>query len=185
MWVGQAGYVQATAINLAGRHWRGVDVSMNHELEAFGGNFTTKLIGTYMLEKEYDALPGVETAKYDCTGVISSDCFAQPDWRHTMTVSYTTDSFWSVSAKWRYYGQVDYDGETDTLVADGISGQSYIDLTGSFDVTENVSALVGVNNILDREPPLVGSTLSSNGNAIAGFYDTLGRYIFASVTVRF
>jgi outer membrane receptor protein involved in Fe transport len=185
LWVGQAGYVQATAINLAGRHWRGVDVSMNHELEAFGGNFTTKLIGTYMLKKEYDALPGVETAKYDCTGVISSDCFAQPDWRHTMTVSYTTDSFWSVSAKWRYYGQVDYDGVTDTLVADGISGQSYIDLTGSFDVTENVSALVGVNNILDREPPLVGGTLSTNGNAVAGFYDTLGRYIFASVTVRF
>jgi iron complex outermembrane receptor protein len=52
-------------------------------------------------------------------------------------------------------------------------------------VTENVSALLGVNNVLDREPPLVGGTLSSNGNAIAGFYDTLGRYIFASVTVRF
>jgi hypothetical protein len=38
--------------------------------------------------------------------------------------------------------------------------------------------------VFDKEPPLLGSTLSTNGNTVAGFYDTLGRYLFANVTLR-
>ena len=185
LWVGENGFVTATSINLAGRHWQGVDVSLNHEYELGEGKITSKLIGTYMMTKEYDAIPGDETAKYDCAGVVSTDCFAQPDWRHTLTVTYSSDSFWSASAKWRYFGGVDYDGTVDTLVADGISSQSYLDLKGSFEINENTALLVGVNNVLDKEPPMVGGALSSNANTVAGFYDTLGRYLHASVTVKF
>ena len=185
LWVGENGFVTATSINLAGRHWQGVDVSLNHEYELGEGKITSKLIGTYMMTKEYDAIPGDETAKYDCAGVVSTDCFAQPDWRHTLTVTYSSDSFWSTSAKWRYFGGVDYDGTVDTLVADGISSQSYLDLKGSFEINENTALLVGVNNVLDKEPPMVGGALSSNANTVAGFYDTLGRYLHASVTVKF
>ena len=36
-----------------------------------------------------------------------------------------------------------------------------------------------MNNVLDEEPPLVGGSFVSNANAIAGFYDTLGQYLFA------
>ena len=42
----------------------------------------------------------------------------------------------------------------------------------------NHDFVVGINNIFDKEPPMVGS-LSTNANTIAGFYDTLGRYLFA------
>ena len=49
----------------------------------------------------------------------------------------------------------------------------------------NTGATVRVQRSLDKEPPMVGLTLSSNANAVAGFYDTLGRYIHASVTMRF
>ena len=50
---------------------------------------------------------------------------------------------------------------------------------------DNADLLVGINNILDEEPPLVGGSLSSNANATAGFYDTLGQYLFAQATFRF
>ena len=49
---------------------------------------------------------------------------------------------------------------------------------------DNAVLRVGVNNILDEEPPMVGGTLSSNGNSIAGFYDTLGRFMYGKLTYR-
>jgi outer membrane receptor protein involved in Fe transport len=50
--------------------------------------------------------------------------------------------------------------------------------------------VVGVNNIFDKEPPLLGDTLTtsaittnSNANTAAGFYDTLGRFLFVNLTL--
>ena len=198
LWIGQQGYVQATNINLAGRHWQGVDVTANYMLEnLFGGTLRANLTGTYMTKKEYDPVPGDDSAKYDCAGNMDNGCFAQPEWRHVGKLSYEMDTWWTVSAIWRYYGEVSYselelndDGTRksgDYLVGmnGGIDAQNYFDLKAAFDVTDNVSTLVGVNNIFDKEPPLVGGTLSTNANAVAGFYDTLGRYLHASVTVKF
>ena len=63
----------------------------------------------------------------------------------------------------------------DTIVqANSDDGENYLDLTATFRVMDNADLLVGINNILDEEPPLVGGSLSSNANATAGFYDTLG-----------
>lgn len=185
LWLGTAGYVQATNINLASRHWRGIDVSSNYEQEVFGGKLTVKMIGSINMKKEYESLPGNSSATYDCSGNVSVDCFAQPKWRHTLSASYTTGDWWSATAKWRYYGKVDYKGTTDKLIPNGISAQSYLDLVGSFDLNDHVSLLAGVNNVLDKEPPMVGLTLSTNANTVSGYYDTLGRYLHASVTVRF
>jgi outer membrane receptor protein involved in Fe transport len=185
LWLGNAGFVQATNINLASRHWRGIDVSSNYEQEVFGGKLTVKMIGSINLKKEYESLPGNDSATYDCSGNVSIDCFAQPKWRHTLSASYTTGEWWSATAKWRYYGQVDYEGTVDQLIPNGIGAQSYLDLVGSFDLNDHVSFLAGVNNVMDKEPPMVGLTLSTNANTVSGYYDTLGRYLHASVTVRF
>jgi outer membrane receptor protein involved in Fe transport len=185
LWVGQAGYVTETNINLASRHWTGVDLSANYVFEALGGTFTSSLIGTYMINKEYEDLPGFDDATYDCVGNIDNGCFAQPEWRHTAKVTFDMDTFWTASVHWRYFGEVSYSDGDDELVGNGISSQSYIDMKAAFDVTDNLSVLAGVNNIFDKEPPMVGGTLSTNGNAIAGFYDTLGRYLHVSATLKF
>jgi iron complex outermembrane recepter protein len=55
-------------------------------------------------------------------------------------------------------------------------------------VTEHVNARVGVNNLTDRRPPVIGFTanpLLVNGNMAAAMYDTLGRYVFLGLTARF
>lgn len=185
LWLGTAGFVRATNINLASRRWKGIDVASDFAVEVGKGTLTGKLVGSYQLKKEYTPLPGVPSAIYDCSGNVSTDCFAQPKWRHSMRLAYTTDSWWTASVKWRYFGKVNYEGTTDLLAADGISAQSYIDLVGAFEVSENVAFTVGVNNVFDKEPPMVGGTLSSNANTVAGFYDTLGRYLHANVTFSF
>ncbi|WP_462179764.1 TonB-dependent receptor domain-containing protein [Pseudoalteromonas gelatinilytica] len=183
LWIG-SGQVIATNTNLGNIHYEGIDLSANYDIEVGGGTLSTSLIGTYMMTKEFEDIPGVSEI-YDCVDTLDNGCFPQPEWRHVLTASYDTGSWWKATAKWRYFSAVnDYTG-SDTLVQDGIGSQSYLDLKGSFTINDYTRVLVGVNNVLDKEPPLVGGTLSTNGNAIAGYYDTLGRYFHASVSLKF
>ena len=57
---------------------------------------------------------------------------------------------------------------------------------------KQVRLTLGVNNIADKDPPLVPSgtfsscpTIGCNDNTWPGMYDTMGRYIFAHVEVKF
>ena len=184
LWLGNVGYVQGTLINTGGQHLQGIDVAADYTTDVGVGTVSAKVSGTYMLKKETDPVSGLENDEYDCVDDYASNgCFAQPVWRHTMTVNFTPDSWWSVSAKWRYFGSVG--GLGDGSVDDHIAAQSYFDLKASFDVNEHVGFLVGVNNIFDKEPPLVGGNYSTNANTFAGYYDTLGRYLHANVQVAF
>jgi iron complex outermembrane receptor protein len=53
-----------------------------------------------------------------------------------------------------------------------------------FDLPRSASLTLGVNNVLDEEPPLVGGSLSDNANSLTG-YDQAGRYLFGSITVSY
>jgi outer membrane receptor protein involved in Fe transport len=56
-------------------------------------------------------------------------------------------------------------------------------------VKDNYSFRVGVNNVLDQDPPLTGSNNCPAGpcnqNVYAQMYDALGRYIFVGLTADF
>jgi outer membrane receptor protein involved in Fe transport len=184
LWLGQAGAagaggITATTQNIPGeaQHLRGIDISTDYTVELGAGVLSAKLLGTYLLEKTNGAT--------DCAGVISTGCFPSPEWRSTATLTYDSDSFWSLTAKWRYFSSLEYDGEIDTLLANGLAAQSYLDLKAAFEVNENVALLFGVNNVLDREPPMHGGSVGTNANTFAGYYDTLGRYLHANVTLTF
>jgi outer membrane receptor protein involved in Fe transport len=185
LYLGNNNNVYDPNVNLASRHWRGIDLTANYDVDFAGGRLSTKLVGTQSLKKEYEVIPGSASSTYDCSGNVSVDCFAQPKWRHTLSVSYTTGDWWTATAKWRYFGEVDYVGTADQLAKNGLADQSYLDLVGSFVISENVSLMTGINNIFDREPPMVGSALATNANTVSGYYDTLGRYLHASVTLKF
>ncbi|WP_417320325.1 TonB-dependent receptor domain-containing protein [Emcibacter sp.] len=185
LWLGKAGYVTATDQNLGFSHQQGIDVVVDYEIEGLDGMFNIDLVGTYLIKKFTQEIPGFAPSEYDCKGAISTQCFPSPKWRHSLRVGYISDSFWTASVKWRYFGSVTNLDPTASELNSEIGAQSYFDLTANFVANENIDITVGVNNIFDKEPPLVGGDLSTNANAIAGFYDTLGRYLHASVTASF
>ena len=67
--------------------------------------------------------------------------------------------------------------------------RNYLDLLATFKIKDNYSFRVGVNNVLDQDPPLTGANNCPSGacnqNVYAQMYDTLGRYIFMGVTADF
>jgi len=185
LWQGTQGFVEDTTLNIGSNTWEGVDLAYNWAVDAAGGTFTTNVIGTYMMTKEVQTLADPNSA-YDCVGVISTRCFPSPEWRHTASVQYDSNEWWSVTARWRFFKGVDYDGSTDAIAQDEMSkNQNYLDLSAVVRFMENHDVTLGINNILDKEPPMVGGTLTTNANTIAGFYDTLGRYLYAQATFRF
>jgi len=188
LWTGQQGFITATNINLASRKWEGVDISAAYNTELAGNDLNVTLVGTYMKTKQFEPLPG--QTSYDCTGTISAKCFPQPDWRHVLNVNYDLGD-WGLNAKWRYYSEVtnsDWTEPTtakpepsnDLLAGTAIGAQSYLDVSARYTISENITTRLGVNNVLDNEPPMTGNTMDSGA-----FYDQLGRYIHASVSLTF
>ncbi|WDT87228.1 TonB-dependent receptor domain-containing protein [Alteromonas sp. 009811495] len=178
LWISQDAFITNLSDNVGGRKWAGVDLDMAYSMDLAGGTLRTNLIGSYNLDKTYQPLLSDPSLDYDCSGIVSVQCFAQPKWRHTLTANYSMDD-WSAIARWRYYGDVDFEGEG------GLSSYSFFDLTGSYQINDYLAVSAGVNNVLDKEPPMVGGSLSTNANTVAGFYDTLGRYLFTNVTLSF
>jgi iron complex outermembrane recepter protein len=178
--------------NFGEQRFRGVDLGANYRWEAFGGRFSSSINGSYLLEQEISPLPGLnEDATYDCTGNISPQCQA-PEWRHIATTRFSRD-WYTVNLRWRYYGKMDYilvngtQGTADTLTAanDGIDAYNYFDLSGSIFIGDYSELTIGINNLADKEPPLVGGALApQNGNSLGG-YDQAGRYFFSSFALKF
>ena len=191
LWLGQQGYVLNAQRNIGNNDWKGIDLAGSWTTDALGGTIDMKLIGTYMLAKKTEIFPG---EFYDCVGLVSSRCYPSPKWRHTVSTTYDSNSFWAVTARWRYFDGIDYDGALNNRPSEGVDkiaqgnlegGENYLDLNATFRIMRNSELLVGVNNILDKEPPLVGGAIGSDANIIPGFYDSLGRYLFAQATFRF
>ena len=70
-----------------------------------------------------------------------------------------------------------------------IPAYSYFDLTGAVAIGKNITLRLGVNNVLDKAPPLLvtGADCDGtycNGNTLGGTYRSLGRYLFARVTAQ-
>ena len=67
-----------------------------------------------------------------------------------------------------------------------VGSVSYVDLSAIWNATKNVSLRLGVNNLLDRDPPVLPSEITNTGSGnVFASYDTLGREYFLGATVKF
>jgi len=183
LWLGKDAYLIGINWNLGEQHSNGVDVAWNWSP---GDRWRFNLIGTYYLKKETTTIPDDPETRWDCAGVANDyHCWAKtPEWRHIASATFDSGGFWSVTGRWRYYGDIWYEDETDQIARKNLKAQNYLDLSAVLRFMGTHDLAFGVNNVLDREPPLVGGWQSTNANTLAGFYDTLGRFLFTNVTLR-
>jgi outer membrane receptor protein involved in Fe transport len=71
-----------------------------------------------------------------------------------------------------------------------LGARSYFDLAAVWTIDKTFTLRGGVNNIFDRDPPIVDSTIADpaifgNGNTFPQIYDTLGRLVFMNLTAKF
>ena len=66
--------------------------------------------------------------------------------------------------------------------------RDYLDLAATWRMSDRWEFRGGINNVFDKDPPLIGSgnlsTTFLNGNTAPQVYDALGRFIFFGVTTN-
>jgi len=217
LWATTAGFIDDIDENVGGLREKGVDVDMSYsyDLGAFG-KIHSQIVGTYI--SEYEVIPSQinNSFSYNCAGLYGPICSSPTagagtpvfHWRHRLTNTWETP--WQgldVTLAWRYYSAVKLESLSanpnlaapngGTIASGAISNTdaflasySYFDLTAAVKLADKLTLRLGCNNILDKAPPLVGSTNiaappTGNGNTFPGVYDALGRYLFAEVTAQF
>jgi outer membrane receptor protein involved in Fe transport len=204
LWRTQAGFVRDTLINFGEQGTRGIDLNASYRLPLGGmGSLGFNLEGTDLMALFFRPLTGGPS--YDCTGFYGATCGnPAPAWRSVFKTTWATP--WSgldLSARWRYFGAVssELDSSNPQLAGNSSPGSShipafsYIDLSASVSLYKGVRLMLGVNNVFDKDPPIVDSggnhfgsncpTGPCNGNTFPGVYDALGRFVYAHVSAEF
>ncbi len=198
LWFSDTGYVEDPLLNLGYEKTAGVDVSANYTQGLGGfGSMNLNLIGTYTASKDIEPFAG--SGDYNCAGYFGATCLNPlPKWKHTMTVAWATP--WhgmGIQMKWRHINRTEVDVANPAPLLAGkinpalqwLGSRDYIDLVASDQVFSGVLLQVGVNNVMDKDPPILPTTDFAppffNGNTYPEIYDTLGRYVFANLKIDF
>jgi outer membrane receptor protein involved in Fe transport len=196
LWVGN-GYVDNRLANLGSLRIRGIDGSADHSVSLGRlGSANFEFRGSYVLRWVVDN--GGLSTPYDCAGLFGGPCSMQPRWKHTARATWDRSHAFSLSLQWRHTGGVklaalDPKFNLRDEVSPGntmLRAQDYFDFATVLSVRKGFQLRLGVNNVLDRQPPLViGNTAAGDGpynsNTYPTWYDPLGRYMFASVALEF
>ncbi|MGH8200266.1 MAG: TonB-dependent receptor domain-containing protein [Steroidobacteraceae bacterium] len=203
-------YVATTDQNIGKLHTKGavLNIQYGRGIGALG-RMNLGLQGNWVRELITQSTPAVSSS-YDCAGFYGATCAGNssigdgpiPHWRHVFTASW--EAPWAglgVNLRWRFIGPTQDDGLSYNpnlsgdgyyTAADHIPMYNYFDLSADMPVMKGVTVTLGVNNIADKEPPLVPTgnfsacpTTGCNDNTWPGMYDTMGRYIFLHVEARF
>jgi len=208
LWRTPQGFVSDTNVNFGALTTRGIDVKLNYRQPLPFGSLSVALEGTKLMN--LGVQPLTDGPSFNCTGLFGTICGASnPAWRHVLNTTWATP--WDaldVTLRWRYIGTASSELTSSNPQLSGvalpltqrISAYNYLDLTAQFALYKNVSLQLGVNNITDKDPPIIDSggggfgsncpTIttngsSCNGNTWPGTYDALGRFLFAHVTAKF
>lgn len=202
------GYVFDLTQNIGSIRTKGIDINALYAFDiGNAGRLRAGFNGSYIDTFELSPQPGVT---YDCVGLFGGICTngsptnaPMADWRHRATLGW--DAPWSglnVQLTWRYTGEVkrDLSDSQEALALLGsavgdfpsdaaLGSRSYIDLSAAVTLMEHYTLRAGVNNVTDKDPPLVGSstcpTGPCSGNTYPQAYDALGRQFFFAVSAKF
>lgn len=214
LWLTPGGFVTDLPNNVGKLRTKGIEVNGSYSHSLDFGTISASFIGTYLDKYKIDN--GL-TEPFDCAGLYGPTCTIGgttnagaplPEWRHKARVTLNTEMGLGFSVQWRYVGEVTAETlEDNESIGAPVSSQfdpglklkaqNYIDIATTFAFAENYQFRLGVNNVFDKQPPLVtsgnagraGSNLCPtgpcNGNTYPATYDALGRYVYAGVTLEF
>jgi iron complex outermembrane receptor protein len=187
------------SVNLGNLVSSGVDFAFRYKLpETQFGNFSAAFQATYLSQYNNEVAPGLpgdyvvtDAGHYDNNNLVS-----YPRWRGLGSLNWSLGN-WQATYQVQWVGkqivgwnQIDQPsnavaglGPNTTFTVGNYFNQS---VTVGYNI-EPLNTLVqfGVNNVFDKQPPILGSNNTINANTDPTTYDIIGRYFFARATVKF
>jgi outer membrane receptor protein involved in Fe transport len=132
------------------------------------------------------------TPVLDCLGFYGTSCGGPlPEDRWIQRTTWSVGMF-DLSYLWRHTGSVEIEDVQKATTYEEfrqIDSYDYIDLYASVNLWENVRVSLGVQNVTEEDPPVVGNeaadTRSNSGNTFPSHYDPLGRVYTVGLNVSF
>ncbi len=160
----------------------GFDLEASYETNIGSGSLFTGLSLNYL---DNYSITGIETGDVsDLTGELLF-----PDFTFNLNTSYTIDDiniYWQL--RYRAATVLKNDNTADSAALNSADAIVYNDLRVSYSILEESSVYVGINNVFDEQPKLIGANqkyhnVGTNSNGIA--YDLTGRQLYAGIIVKF
>lgn len=176
----------------------GIDVSINYSRDLGFATYSTSFDGTWTNSNKTQVTP--TSLNRECVEFISSNCGSlKPEFAWTQRSSLTFEDRYTISLLWRHISK--FRQEPDDILTNGaaftapgvnfgkINSKDYYDLSGRFELSDNVVLTVTVQNLLDSKPKVVGSNIGTtafnSGNTFPSTFDPLGRRYAAAVKFKF
>jgi len=168
--------------NVGGVISSGVDLNLRYSTEFDFARFNANLDTTYY--DTYDKTLADGTVQEHAGSYIKDGSGNFPEFKHTLNLGLTFDN-WAASWTVRYIHEVEENWTvwwSNTVGQRTIDSQTIHSLRFSYFV-DSLTASVGVNNVLDEDPPFAASGF--NDNTDPRTYDTQGRQVYLSLGWKF
>jgi outer membrane receptor protein involved in Fe transport len=183
----------------------GIDLGVNYRTNLNFAKLALSFTGNWTNSSKFQAT--ATSLNRDCVGYYSVNCPSiQPkfSWNTRATLTFADNV--DVSVLWRHIDGVKQEPDDvtsengngpafegtfngDTVNFGRINAHDYFDLTTRIGVAENFDLTLTVQNLLDKSPPIVGSTVGStsynSGNTYPSTYDALGRRFAVGARLHF
>lgn len=200
--------------NLGALKTDGIDATLNYKRDVGFADLSFALNANYTFSSTFNAnvlglaenRDNIDNGYRECVGYMSANCGSlQPKFQLSARTTLTVSDI-DVSLLWRHISGINQEPAdvTDSgaayagaVAAAGggnynlgkIKAYDYFDLSTRLPIGDNVTITLNVANLLNKKPPLVGSTIGStsynSGNTYPSTYDALGRSYSASVRFKF
>jgi iron complex outermembrane recepter protein len=191
---GQIDYVNTELANIGFLQVSGVDTQADYKLPlprglALGNGpatFGFQAVASWLFNRTTQSFPGA--APQDCAGYYGAGCssgsggFITPSFKLNMNATYASGPFsWRVVG--RMIGGLNVYPGTPAYVTH-VPPVWYADTTFGYDVGDHLNFYIGIDNLGDKQPPLIGTQFVGDANVDVSLYDLQGRRYFVGMTLK-
>ena len=181
-----SGKIASPLLNVANQNISGLDFNISKIFPVKFGEIRLNNFLSYLLKNDVQLRSSLPVE--NCKGKYENTCgLPSPQIQNIFSLDflYSVSRFdTSSNLTMRYIDGVD-DSNTQNPI--DFSSYYYFDMNFSIDLAQDINFAFGINNILDKNPPLNGRSINyvpGNANTYPSYYDPLGRFIYLNISKR-
>jgi outer membrane receptor protein involved in Fe transport len=186
---GSIDYISLTNQNVATLKTEGFDIGVTYRtsLEDLGlpdwGSISFRSLYTNTWERT--TTPDEISSPIKCADKFGTRC-GNPTPRHKLrsAANWRMNQF-GLNVVWSHLDDVNDDTPTTLYTVERIGAKNYWDLSGDWDVSDNVAFTAGVRNLTQEAYPILGGNASPSNSGYPATYDVLGRMFFINARLRY
>jgi iron complex outermembrane recepter protein len=183
-------------INLGFIQTQGVDLNIDWKMRlsdaglSLPGAITANLAYTKLLKYEVQVATGDQVVDYKGSTGFDANTGAQFSWKSNLTLGYAVGPG-NLSLRWRHLPSVENAARvlSPTSTVQDTASYDQFDLYAGWKVNDTLSLRAGIENLLDKNPPIVGANPQGGNDGVGStdpsVYDILGRRYFLGLKAKF